>query len=179
MAELYEEAPAGYASTLPDGTLVKLNATLCPWSGYSKDELLGRRLQQLFHVPGRIYFETHLAPLLAMQGSLNEVAMDLVCRDNRVLPVIVNAARKTTAQGEPLVVRFTLFNASDRRRYELQLLEARRSAEAAARAKSDMVAMLSHDIRTPLASIGAASDALALSALTPEQQTAVRIIKSS
>ncbi|HWI36442.1 MAG TPA: PAS domain-containing sensor histidine kinase [Burkholderiales bacterium] len=179
LAELYEDAPAGYASALPDGTLVKVNSTLCRWSGHSKEDLLGRRFRQLFNVPGRIYYETHLAPLLAMQGSLNEVALDLVCRDGRVLPVIVNATRKDTPQGEPLVVRFTLFNATDRRRYELQLLEARRGAEAAARAKSDMVAMLSHDIRTPLASIFAASDVLALSTLAPDQQTAVRIIKSS
>ena len=179
LAELYEDAPAGYASALPDGTVVKVNATLAKWSGHPKEALLGKRFQQLFNVPGRIYYETHLAPLLAMQGTLNEVALDLVCRDGRVLPVIVNAARKDTPQGDPLVVRFTLFNATDRRRYELQLLEARRSAEAAARAKSDMVAMLSHDIRTPLGSIVAASDVLGLTALSPDQETAVRVIKSS
>jgi PAS domain S-box-containing protein len=179
LAELYEDAPAGYVSTLPDGTIVKLNATLARWTGHAQEELLRRRLQELFNIPGRIYYETHLGPLLAMQGSLNEVALDLVCRDGRVLPVIVNALRKTTPQGEPLVVRFTLFNATDRRRYERQLLDARRRAEAAAQAKADILAMLSHDIRTPLGSIVAASEILAHGGLDANGQTALRIIRSS
>ena len=42
-AELYEHAPAGYLSTLPGGLLVKLNETLLAWTGYRRDELIGRK----------------------------------------------------------------------------------------------------------------------------------------
>ncbi|MDQ4096246.1 MAG: PAS domain-containing protein, partial [Actinomycetota bacterium] len=47
--ELYENAPCGYLSTLPDGTIVKANQTFLAWTGFDRDELVGRRrLQELF-----------------------------------------------------------------------------------------------------------------------------------
>jgi PAS domain S-box-containing protein len=106
LAGLYEDAPAGYLSTLPDGTIVKVNATFLRWSGFARDALLQkRRVQDLFSTPGRIYYETHLGPLLAMQGALSEIAMDLVGADGRALPVMLNAAERKGAHGEPLTIQ--------------------------------------------------------------------------
>ena len=34
-ADLYENAPCGYLSTTPDGTIVKVNRTMCLWTGRS------------------------------------------------------------------------------------------------------------------------------------------------
>jgi hypothetical protein len=66
-----------------------------------------------------------------MQGFFNEVALDLVGAGGRALPVLVNAVERRDARGAVRFVRITVFNASDRRRYERELLEARRAAEAA------------------------------------------------
>jgi len=176
--ELYEDAPAGYLSTLPDGTIAKVNRTFLRWTGCARGELVHRRrLQELFSTPGRIYYETHLAPLLAMQGAL--IAMDVVRADGRALPVMLNAAQRKSAAGEPLVLRFTVFNATERRRYERELLQARRDAETLARAKTELLAMLSHDIRTPLGAVMAVAHLLERSPLTPEQAPLVRILRSS
>jgi PAS domain-containing protein len=41
--ELYEHAPCGYLSTLPDGTIIKVNATFLEWTGHAHDDLVGRR----------------------------------------------------------------------------------------------------------------------------------------
>jgi sigma-B regulation protein RsbU (phosphoserine phosphatase) len=35
-AELYDNAPCGYLSTLPDGTIIKANATFLAWTGYDR-----------------------------------------------------------------------------------------------------------------------------------------------
>jgi signal transduction histidine kinase/CheY-like chemotaxis protein len=86
----------------------------------------------LLSVGGRIFYETHFAPLLRMQGYVNEIAFDLSCKDGRLLPVLVNAVQKRDDSGEPIFDRITIFNASDRRRYERELLEARKRAEQAA-----------------------------------------------
>src|SRR3712207_2513760 len=78
--ELYEDAPCGYLSTLPRGDIVKVNATFLRWTGYSREELVGRRrFQDLLTGGGRIYHETHYAPLLRMQGEVHEIALDIVC----------------------------------------------------------------------------------------------------
>jgi len=42
-AELYDNAPCGYLSALPDGTIIKANATFLTWTGYDRDKLVGRR----------------------------------------------------------------------------------------------------------------------------------------
>ena len=128
--ELYEDAPCGYLSTLPDGTIVRLNRTFEQWTGHSREALLGsRRLQDLLTAGGRIYHETHYAPLLQMQGRVREIAVEIVCADGRRLPVLLNSVLRRDADGTARVVRTTVFDASDRRRYERELLAARRRAE--------------------------------------------------
>jgi PAS domain S-box-containing protein len=129
--DLYENAPCGYLSALPDGELVKVNGTLLSWTRYGREEILGRRFQDLLTPGGRIYHETHYAPLLRMQGAVREIALELVCADGRRLPVLVNSVLRTDDAGEPLLVRTTVFDATHRREYERELLRAREQERAA------------------------------------------------
>ncbi|HVL71804.1 MAG TPA: ATP-binding protein [Beijerinckiaceae bacterium] len=130
--ELYEGAPCGYLTTLPDGRIVRVNRTFLDWTGHDRERLLQARFTDLLDTPGKIFHETHYAPLLQMQGFANEIAFDLVRADGRKLPVLVNTVQKRDADGRPALRRTTVFNATDRRRYERELLDARRRAEQAA-----------------------------------------------
>jgi len=66
--------------------------------------------------------------------------------------------------------RATVFNATDRRTYERELLAARTKAEEIARAKADTLNMVSHDIRNLLAGILGATRRLQSGELAPDQQ---------
>jgi PAS domain S-box-containing protein len=124
--DLYENAPCGYLSTTPDGRIVRVNATFLRWTGFTADDLVGvKRFQDLLTAGGRIYHETHYAPLLRMQGSVREIAVDLVTADGRRLPALVNSVQLTDDHGEPHLVRTTVFDATERRQYERELLAAR------------------------------------------------------
>jgi serine/threonine-protein kinase RsbW len=128
---LYDNAPCGYLSTLPDGTIVKVNKTFLAWTGYARNELIGRRrFRDLLSGGARIYHETHYAPLLRMQDEVHELALDIVCTDGRRLPALVNSVLARDDQGQPRVIRTTVFDATERRGYERELVLARRSAEA-------------------------------------------------
>jgi signal transduction histidine kinase len=129
--DFFESAPCGYIAARPDGRIVKANLTLANWLEQDQDQLVGRRFADLLNIAGKIYYETHFAPLLRMQGFFNEVALDLVAPGGRVLPVLVNAIERRDEAGDVRSIRITIFNAGDRRRYERELLEARRAAEAA------------------------------------------------
>ncbi|MBO1907775.1 response regulator [Microvirga sp. 3-52] len=130
--ELYESAPCGYLSTLPDGTIIRANQTFLTWIGMERQELAGHKcFQDLLSVGAKIFYDTHLTPLLRMQGFVNEIAFDLICADGRQLPVLANTVQKRDAAGRPMVHRITLFNATDRRKYERELLLARQKAEQA------------------------------------------------
>ncbi|MFI6309456.1 PP2C family protein-serine/threonine phosphatase [Nocardia fusca] len=128
--DLYENAPCGYLSTLLDGRIAKINTTLLNWLGYRREDLVGRRhFNDLLTVGGRLYHETHFAPLLRMQGHLSGIALELRAADGSRLPVLVTSTVKTGADGEPLLIRTTVFDARERRAYETELLRARREAE--------------------------------------------------
>jgi phosphoserine phosphatase RsbU/P len=125
--DLFENAPCGYLSTRLDGTLVKVNRTFETWTGFSREALLGtRRLPDLLSPGGRIYYETHVAPLLLMQGFAREIAVDIVRADGSRLPALINATLRSDEHGRPGIIRTTVFDATDRRRYEQELMRARR-----------------------------------------------------
>jgi PAS domain S-box-containing protein len=131
LEDLFENAPCGYLSADASGRIFNANATFCSWTGFGSADLTGRKFQELLNIAGRIYYETHFAPLLRMQGFFNEVALDIICADGKSLPTLINAVEKRDANGNPLFVRITVFNATDRRRFERELLDARNKADAA------------------------------------------------
>ncbi|WP_409332214.1 SpoIIE family protein phosphatase [Trujillonella humicola] len=152
-ADLYENAPCGYLSTLPGGRIVKVNRTFAQWAGRKPDELLGTSFPDLLTVGGRVFFETHMAPLLRMQGAVREVALDLALPDGTVLPCLVNAVELRDAAGAPMLVRTTLFEATSRRRYERALLAAQRTA-----AESETRSRTLHQVVSELAAAVSVDD---------------------
>jgi serine/threonine-protein kinase RsbW len=128
--DLYEHAPCGYLTTLPDGTIVQVNETFLTWTGYARGDLVGRRrFRDLLSAGGQTFHETHYAPLLRTREDVHEIAFDLVCADGRELPTLINSRVGRGPEGQPRAIRTTIFNATERRGYEHELRLARRAAE--------------------------------------------------
>ncbi|WP_267425256.1 PAS domain-containing protein [Methylobacterium sp. GC_Met_2] len=83
LEDLFENAPCGYLETLPNGRISRVNRTFSTWTGFASEQLVGRRFLDLLNIAGKIYYETHFAPLLRLQGSFNEVALDVCVRTGR------------------------------------------------------------------------------------------------
>jgi phosphoserine phosphatase RsbU/P len=160
--DLFENAPCGYLTIGPDGRISKVNATLEAWTGFSADKLIGQRLHQFLNMAGRIYFETHIAPLLRMQGFFNEFALDFETAAGQRLPVIANAAERRNSDGTVLFTALVVIKATDRRRYERELIDSRSELQKGlaieretAELREQFIAVLGHDLRNPLAAISA------------------------
>jgi sigma-B regulation protein RsbU (phosphoserine phosphatase) len=139
---LYDSAPCGLLLARHDGRIVRVNAALCRWLGYESHELMEpRRLQDLLTMGGRIFHQTHLQPLLRMQGSVAEVKLELRHKDGHVLPMMVNIAERLA--GGAIWQEAAFFIAQDRHKYERELLlerqRAQRLAEEHAKAQHELV----------------------------------------
>lgn len=160
--------------TDPDGTILRVNTTLCRWLGYQADELRGRlRLQDLLPMGGKVFHQTNCVPLL-----LNIVR------------------RRHSGQ---LLDELAIFMATDRRSYERELLLARKAAEAAFEArlgaeaqlfeinqkllmadrrKDEFLATLAHELRNPLAPMSNVVAALKLQGQhAPWQNGSIRVLE--
>lgn len=131
--DLYEHAPCGYLSMLADGRIIKVNQTFVTWTRIARAALLATRFDEVLSPGGRIFFHTHLEPMLRMEGAVREIALDIRRGDGDTLPVLINAIRRDieTPSGIVAVTRVTLLDATHRRQYERDLLEARKRAEEA------------------------------------------------
>jgi sigma-B regulation protein RsbU (phosphoserine phosphatase) len=123
------EAPCGFLATTPDGVITHANATLLSWTGHAAEDVVGRRFSALLTAGGRIYHDTHYAPMLAMGGEVKAVALEFLRADGGVLPVLVNAVLDRDLDGRARAIRVAVFDAADRRSYERELLSAKRQAE--------------------------------------------------
>ncbi|RYG58194.1 MAG: PAS domain-containing protein, partial [Alphaproteobacteria bacterium] len=196
--DLYENAPCGYLSLGADGRIIRVNTTLCNWLGRTPDALIGKRLRDLLNVAGSIFYETHFAPLLRMQGFFEEVALDLVMQDGTTMPVLANAAERRLE--EVVLTRVTLFRAPQRRRYERELGEARRQleernagletkvtdavelqalSERNAELREQFIAVLGHDLRNPLAGLSGGTKMLAQIHADPKSVRILRLMNES
>jgi PAS domain S-box-containing protein len=131
LAALYEDAPCGYLSFTADGTIVRINRTLLSWLGNERDNLVSkRRFLDLITRGGKFYYEMFYLPLIQLQSKVNEINFDFVRRDGTRFPALVNSSVIRDSDNKILVVHATVFDITDRKRYENDLLEARKIAEA-------------------------------------------------
>lgn len=203
--EMFEKAPCGLIVTKEDGTILRANETFSHWTGFSEPELYSRRFQDLLTMGGRIFHQTHWAPLMKIQGSVAEVKLDVRHRDRHTVTMFLNGVRRENASG--VYHELALFIMADRDKYERELLSARKVAEdllhqkvaaetalrhaqaelseaykkAQRRASfaEQMVAIVSHDLKNPLTAIKMASDILAQSERTRKETNMLEHISRS
>jgi len=182
VADAYDLAACGLMTTLGNGTIVRVNATFCRWVGYEASELVElRRLQDFLTVGGKVFQQTHWAPLLQMQRSVAEVKLDIKQRDETLIPMLINASRRVYRN--EIFDDFSFVVVKDRHAYERELLLARKNAEAALEAKRDaqrallladrrkdeFLATLAHELRNPLGPMRMVLDLLGLKEFSDPQ----------
>jgi sigma-B regulation protein RsbU (phosphoserine phosphatase) len=128
--ELYDGAACGLLSTSRDGTIEQTNQTFCDWVGFPKRELIGvKKLQDLLTVGGKIFHQTHWMPLLQIQGSVAEIALEMVHADQHKIPMLMNAIRRD--RNGVVSHEIAVFISEDRHAYEREIVRSRKQAEHA------------------------------------------------
>src|ERR1043165_7615288 len=89
-----DNAPCSALVFTDDGRVASVNPRLCRILHYQREELVGQHLQKIFSPGGRVFYQTHLFPMLKLQGEVDEVYMALRAKSGEEIPFLLNARRQ-------------------------------------------------------------------------------------
>lgn len=144
--DLYERAPCGLATIDRRGQWIARNSSIETMIG-PETLAASEGFLPLLRAGDRIYWETHIGPLLDMRGEVHEIAIELAS-DSGPLPVLLNA-RNAIPSDPTSAIDLAIFAARDRRSYEQELLDSRRSAEASEAAARELAETLQASLLPP------------------------------
>ncbi|HEU0065174.1 MAG TPA: ATP-binding protein [Flavisolibacter sp.] len=134
--QLFDKGPCGFFAFTDDAILLSVNETLASDLNTTAQSLEGKNVESIFTIPTRIFFQTHLYPLLKMKGHAEEIFISLQSSDGKELPVILNAKRM---ESEGRTVNCCVcIKMPNRKKFEDELVAARNTAEKALRENTEL-----------------------------------------
>jgi PAS domain S-box-containing protein len=116
--DLYDNAPCGYHSLGPDGTVLRMNGTELCWLGYKREDLVGsQRMRHLLTPESAAKFEISFARFM-QDGARTDLELEMVRSDGTSFPVLVSAIAVRDQAGGFVTCRATVFDISERKRLE-------------------------------------------------------------
>ncbi|HKR09171.1 MAG TPA: ATP-binding protein, partial [Gemmatimonadaceae bacterium] len=129
MDDLIEQIPCGFLSFTDDGKIERVNARLLERLGYERGDVEGKSFESIMNVGSRIFYQTHLFPLLAMHGRVDEIFILLRASDGSDRGFLLNGVRRD--RGGRKINDCALMRLEERKKFEEALLRAKKAAEAA------------------------------------------------
>jgi signal transduction histidine kinase len=147
-----DRAPCGFLVVDDDGHVAAANATLAEMLGAPDAKaLVGRHIDLMLATPSRIFYQTHVFPTLRLQGTIQEVYVSLIDAAGAEVPVLLNANR--VPEVHPSASEWVVVPMRQRNELENEILRAQRVAENSVRAKEQFLALVTHELRSPLGAI--------------------------
>jgi len=148
---IYENSTVGLYQSNFDGKLIMANPaiiTMFGYSGYSefikmntKDLYVDPKEQELFY------------RILREEGTIYGFEETMIKKDGRKIVVMESARLIKDKNGNELYIEGVVEDITERKRFEVELIEARNQAQASNRVKTEFLAQMSHEVRTPVNAI--------------------------
>jgi PAS domain S-box-containing protein len=122
----FDQAAVGIAHVLPDGQLLRINQKFCDIVGYSREELLAGKFQDITY-PGDLEADlAHVHRMLA--GEIQSYLMEkrYVRKDGSLVWINLTDALVRTSSGDPTYFISVVQDITERKQLEEQLLQAQK-----------------------------------------------------
>ncbi|APG59314.1 chemotaxis protein CheB [Christiangramia salexigens] len=157
----YEDDPVLHLSVDPKSSvIVQCNKKAVQKLGFeSKDDLIGKPIHDMFDESSQLS-AINLNSTFKKTGELVNIDQNMITKDKKVLPVILNATAEKDENNELRTIRYTCVDISALKIAQEQLKEQKNDLERANRDLEQFVSICSHDLQEPLSTIKFGSDVL-------------------
>ncbi|MDC0488374.1 ATP-binding protein [Amylibacter sp.] len=162
--------------------IIEYNTSAQGVFGWSREEIIGKTMEELFFRKGlRDAYKNAMAQSLELSNTnvIDGVRVELTAWRKNGEEFIVELNMTYVERNNDAIYMAYIRDISDRKDAEKILIEARDRAERTDKAKSQFLAVMSHEMRTPLAGIIGVMDLLKTTKLTKKQDHYVQIATSS
>jgi diguanylate cyclase (GGDEF)-like protein/PAS domain S-box-containing protein len=113
LQDLYDHAPCAYYSLSPDGLFVQINEIGLTWLGLAREEVVDRLgLLDFLTAEGKALFRQTF-PTLKAEGTVRDLAFDLISHDGEVRHVSVSATAVKDDDGRFLMSRSVMYDVTE------------------------------------------------------------------
>ena len=137
MQEITPLIPCGVFVLNAESYIVSINPFACSLLEYEAAELVGQRIDRLLTIPSRIYFQTHIYPLITLRKVASELYLNVQTRQRVQIPVLLNAVSQE--QDGTSVTYISFIPVYQRRQFEQELINAKKAAEEALLRNDELV----------------------------------------
>lgn len=162
---ILENAPVGIFLKDKEGNFTLTNPTICKFIGATKNEILGRKIEDLYNGEQLQKFKSTDRQVYSTKMPISYESRTIA--PERVLDVKIYKFPIFDELGEIVGIGGIEVDITDHKHIQRELLIAKEQADQANRSKSDFLANMSHEIRTPLNAILGFSEILSTEVFGP------------